>query len=85
MVVSLSNSQGRAYATLRDGWIMIAPPYDFAEGSSSCLEFKHMKGIHVALNCQGFEESCRTWTENRVGSFVSCDSRWYMGSDYVCF
>jgi len=34
MVVSLTNSQGRAYGIVRNGLIMIAPAYDSANGTS---------------------------------------------------
>jgi len=74
MVVSLSNSQDRTYGILRNRLIMIAPAYDSAEGSSLCLMFEHMSGDRVAQNCLCVDESCRTWTEDRVGILVSGNS-----------
>jgi len=33
-----------------------------------------MSGDHVAQNVQCVEESCRTWTDDRVGTLVSGNS-----------
>jgi len=43
-----------------------------------------MSFLRVAQNCPCVEESCRTWTEDRVGILVSCDSWSSMGSNRVC-
>jgi len=74
MVVSLTNSQGRAYGILRNGSIMIAPAYDSAHGRSVCLWFEHLSGNCVAQNCRCVEDSCKIWTEDRVGTLVSGNS-----------
>jgi len=74
MVVSLSNSQDWTYGILRNRMIMIAPAYDYAEGSSLCLYFEHMSGDRVAQNCWCVDEYCRTWMQDRVGTLVSGNS-----------
>ena len=53
---------------------MIAPIYDAAEGISLGLKFEHMSDDCVAQNCWSVEESCMTWTEDRVGTLVSGNS-----------
>jgi len=40
MVVSLTNSQGRAYGILRNGLIMIASAYDSAEGALAEIRYR---------------------------------------------
>jgi len=83
MVVSQTNTLGRTYGILTNGLILIALAYDSSEGSSLCLSFEHMSGDHVEPNCQWVEESCRIWTEDRVGTLVSGNCWSYMGSNWV--
>jgi len=74
MIVSLSYSQDRTYGILRNRLIMIAHACDSAEGGSFCLLFEHMSGDRVAQNGRWVDESCRTWTEDRVGTLLSGNS-----------
>jgi hypothetical protein len=83
VVVLLTNFHDQPAGILRNRLIMITPASDSAKGSSIHLWLNHISGDCGAPNHWCFEEFCRSWTEDRVGTLVS-GNRWsYMGSNCV--